>query len=151
MKIDPRGQRFSAALSTAMLAAVLVTGNVWLLAVQTAVFGVSAVAGLGYSPYGAVYQSLIRPFLGPPADVEDAAAPRFAQGVGLLFSAAALVGYTAGILPLGIAATAAALTAVFLNAAFGLCLGCEMYVRIRRHWPARQPITPAEPDKEVTA
>ena len=151
MKIDPRGQRFSAALSTAMLAAVLATGNVWLLAVQAAVFGVSAVVGLRYSPYGAAYRWLMRPLLGPPGEFEDAAPPRFAQGVGLVFSAVALLGYAAGFAPLAIAAAAAALMAAFLNAAFGLCLGCEMYVRIRRLRPARERITLPEPDKEVTA
>jgi hypothetical protein len=29
-------------------------------------------------------------------------------------------------------ATAAALAAAFLNAAFGYCLGCEMYLLVRR-------------------
>jgi hypothetical protein len=38
------------------------------------------------------------------------------------------------------AAAAAALLAAFLNAAFGLCLGCEMYVMIRRTWPGQQKI-----------
>ncbi len=36
------------------------------------------------------------------------------------------------------AATAAALAAAFLNGVFGLCLGCEMYLRIRRIRPDRQ-------------
>jgi hypothetical protein len=48
-----------------------------------------------------------------------------------------VIGYAAGVTPLGIAAAALALAAAFLNAAFGLCLGCEMYVLIRRVWPAR--------------
>jgi hypothetical protein len=95
------------------------------------------VLGLQYAPYGLVYRALVRPRLGPPRELEDAAPPRFAQGVGLAFSVVGVIGYATGLTPLGIAATALALAAAFLNAAFGLCLGCEMYVLIRRVWPAR--------------
>jgi Domain of unknown function (DUF4395) len=137
MKVDPRGLRFAAALSALVLVVVLVTSSAWLLAAQAAVFAVGAVLGLQYAPYGLIYRALVRPRLGPPRELEDAAPPRFAQGVGLVFSVAGAVGYATGLTPLGIAATALALAAAFLNAAFGLCLGCEMYVLIRRVWPAR--------------
>jgi len=151
MKIDPRGQRFSAALSAAVLAAVIVTGSAWLLAAQAVVFGVGTVAGMSYSPYGLVYRWLVRPRLGPPRELEDAAAPRFAQGVGLVVSIIGVAGYATGLTPLGTAAAALAFVAAFLNAAFGLCLGCEMYVLIRRFWPRQPGAAPPEPDKEVAA
>lgn len=151
MKIDPRGQRFNAALSAAVLAIVLITGSGWLLAAQALVFGIAAVLGLSYSPYGLIYRTLVRPRLGPPRELEDAAAPRFAQGVGLVVSVIGVIGYAAGLTPLGIAGAALALVAAFLNAAFGLCLGCEMYVLIHRIWPRQQRVAPAEPDKEVPA
>jgi Domain of unknown function (DUF4395) len=38
--------------------------------------------------------------------------------------------------------------ALVLNAVFGLCLGCEMYLLIRRVWPGRQSLAPANADKE---
>lgn len=151
MKVDPRGQRFSAALSAIVLAAVLITSSGWLLAAQAAVFGVGAVAGLKYSPYGLIYRWLIRPRLGPPIQMEDAAAPRFAQGVGLVISVIGVIGYAAGVTPLGMAGAALALVAAFLNAVFGLCLGCEMYVLLHRIWPGQQRMVPPEPDKEVAA
>ena len=151
MKIDPRGQRFNATLSAVVLAAVLITGSGWLLAAQALVFGIAAVLGLSYSPYGLIYRTLVRPRLGPPRELEDAAAPRFAQGVGLVVSVIGVIGYAAGLTPLGIAGAALALVAAFLNAAFGLCLGCEMYVLIHRIWPRQQRVAPAEPDKEVPA
>jgi hypothetical protein len=151
MKIDPRGQRFSAALSTIVLAVVLVTGSVWLLAFQAVVFGIGAVAGMAYAPYGMIYRWLVRPRLGPPTQMEDAAGPRFAQGVGLVVSIIGIIGYATGLTPLGMAGTALALAAAFLNAVFGLCLGCEMYVLIRRTWPRQKGAAPAEPDKEVIA
>ncbi len=52
--------------------------------------------------------------------------------MGLVFSVIGVIGYATGLTPLGIVAAALALAAAFLNAAFGLCLGCEMYVMIRR-------------------
>ena len=137
LKIDPRGQRFAAALTALVLVAVLITSSVWLLAAQAVVFGIGAVLGLKYAPYGLIYRWLVRPRLGPPQELEDEAPPRFSQFVGLVFSIIGVIGYAAGVTPLGVAAAALALAAAFLNAAFGLCLGCEMYVMIRRVWPAR--------------
>jgi hypothetical protein len=150
MKVDPRGQRFSAVLTVAVLVAVLITSSAWLLAVQAVVFGIGAFLGLKYAPYGLIYRALVRPRIGPPKELEDEAPPRFSQGVGLVFSIIGVIGYAAGLTPLGMAATAAALLAAFLNAAFGLCLGCEMYVLIRRVWPAQQGMGRPEPDKEVS-
>ena len=151
MKVDPRGQRFNAALTTIVLAVVLIIGSGWLLAAQAVVFGLGAVLGLKYSPYGAAFRWLVRPRLGPPGEMEAADGPRFAQGVGLVISVIGVTGYATGVTALGMAGAAAALVAAFLNAAFGLCLGCEMYVLIRRAWPRHQQMAQAEPDKEVPA
>ena len=149
MEIDPRGPRFAALITTLVLAVVLVTGSAWLLAAQAAVFAVGAVFGLRYSPYGLLYRKLVRPRLGPPDELEPEAPPRFAQAVGLVFAVIGVAGYAAGLTWLGMAATATALAAAFLNAVFGLCLGCEMYVLIRRFWPGRQALVPANADKEA--
>ena len=148
MEIDPRGPRCAALITTVVLAVVLVTGSVWLLAAQAVVFAVGAVFGLRYSPYGWLYRKLVRPRLGPPAELEPEAPPRFAQAVGLIFAVTGVAGYAAGLTWLGMAATAAALVAAFLNAVFGLCLGCEMYVLIRRLWPGRQSLVPTSADRE---
>ncbi|MET8141577.1 DUF4395 domain-containing protein [Sphaerisporangium sp. NPDC005288] len=133
MQVDPRSTRFSAAVTTVVLALVLLTGNAWLLLVQGLLF---ALGLAGVSPYGLIFRRLVRPRLGPPAEMEDAAPPRFAQGVGLVFALAALAGFAAQVPALALGATAAALLAAFLNAAFGFCLGCEMYLIIRRLMPA---------------
>ncbi len=125
--VDPRGPRFAAAVTTAVLAVVLLTGSVWLLAVQAVVFALGAT---GRSPYGVIYARLVRPRLGPPAELEDTRPIRFAQAVGLVFAVVALAGLA---LPLvTVVATSAALAAAFLNAAFGICLGCEIYLLARR-------------------
>ena len=138
MEIDPRGPRFGALITTVVLVIVLITGSAWLLAAQAVVFAVGAMFGLRNAPYGFIYRLAIRPRLGPPKELEAEAPPRFAQGVGLVFAAVGVIGYATGTTPLGIAATALALIAAFLNGAFGLCLGCEMYLLIRRIVPARQ-------------
>ena len=137
MDIDPRGPRFGAAITVAVLAAVLITGNAWLLAGQAVVFAIGALAGLRYAPYGAVFRRLIRPRLGPPAHTEAEAPPRFAQGVGMIFAALGVLGYASGVTALGIACTALALVAAFLNAAFDLCLGCQVYLFIQRNLRVR--------------
>jgi hypothetical protein len=132
MFVDPRGPRFGAVITSLVLAVVLVTGNGWLLAAQAAVFGIGAVLGLRYAPYGRLYRSLVAPRLGRPHELEAEAPPRFAQAVGFGFAVVGAIGYLAGVPVLGIVATAAAFAAAFLNAAFNFCLGCEMYLLVRR-------------------
>lgn len=138
MDIDPRGPRVAALITTVVLVIVLITGSAWLLAAQAAVFAIGAFFGLRYSPYGLLYRFLVRPRLGQPKELEAEAPPRFAQGVGLVFAVVGVIGYATGTTPLGITAAAAALVAAFLNGAFGFCLGCEMYLLIRRIAPVRQ-------------
>ncbi|MFF3766248.1 DUF4395 domain-containing protein [Streptomyces sp. NPDC001922] len=130
--MDIRGPRFGAAVTSAVLAAVLITGSAPLLAWQALCFAVGAVAGVPRSPYGWLFRTVVRPRLGPPAAFEDPAPPRFAQTVGLLFALVGLAGYLVGPEWLGMAATGCALAAAFLNAVFGYCLGCEMYLLVRR-------------------
>ncbi len=138
MGIDPRGPRFGALITTVVLVIVLITSSAWLLAAQAMVFAIGAVFGLRYAPYGLIYSRAIRPRLGPPSELEAEAPPRFAQGVGLAMAVIGVIGYATGLTPLGIAAAALALIAAVLNGAFGLCLGCEMYLLIRRIMPGRQ-------------
>lgn len=130
--LDPRGVRTTAAATTAVLALVLVSGSGWLAAAQAVVFAVGAVAGMRFAPYGVLYRYLLAPRLGPPAEREDAAPVRFSQAVGLVFTAVAAAGYLSGLTLLGVVATAAALAAAFLNAAFGFCLGCEIHGLLAR-------------------
>jgi hypothetical protein len=149
MDIDPRGPRFGALITTVVFAVVLITGSVWLLTAQALVFAAATAAGMRYAPYGLIYRWLVRPRLGPPAELEPEAPPRFAQGLGLLISLIGVAGYAAGITPLGMAAAAAGLLAAFLNGVFGLCLGCEMYLLTQRTRAGRKMLAPAEADKEV--
>jgi hypothetical protein len=130
--VDPRGPRFAAWLTSLVLAVVLITGNGWLLLAQTVIFGIGGFLGLRFAPYGLLYRATLAKRLGPPTERESAAPPRFAQSVGFVFGAIGTAGYLGGIAWLGIIATALALAAAFLNAAFGFCVGCEMYLLLKR-------------------
>ncbi|MDG6102407.1 DUF4395 domain-containing protein [Dactylosporangium aurantiacum] len=131
MSLDPRGPRFSAALTTIVFVAVLLTGSGWLALAQAVIFAIGAYDPR-LTPYGLLYRFLVAPRLGPPTDREDAAPVRFAQAVGLVFTLVTVVGYLAGSPVLGVVGASFALVAAFLNAVFGLCLGCEAYLLIRR-------------------
>jgi hypothetical protein len=137
MDIDSRGPRFGAVITTIVLAVVLITGSAWLLGVQLLVFAIGALAGLRYAPYGLLYRRLIRPRLGPPTRTEPEAPPRFSQGVGMVFAAGGVLGYALGATAVGIALTALALIAAFLNAAFDYCLGCQVYLFIQKNLRVR--------------
>lgn len=137
--IDPRGTRFSAAITVLVLAAVilLAPGPVaaMLLALQTMVFAMGAILGPSAQPHGWIYRALVRPRLKAPSHMEDALPPQFAQAVGLGFALAATVSmlfaWTLGVwIFAGFALLAAA-----LNAIFGFCLGCEIYLRIQHFLP----------------
>lgn len=133
-QIDPRGPRFGAAVTTAVLAVVLLLSGTpavagTLLAAQTVVF---ALGSRGRSPYVVLFKKWVRPRLGPPHELEDAAPPRFAQLVGLGFAAGGTVSFAAGATTAALILTGFALVAAVLNASIGLCLGCEVYLLFRR-------------------
>ena len=131
MLLDPRGPRFAAALTAAVIVAVLITGSGWLALVQAAVFAITAVDPRR-GPNGLLYRALVAPRLGRPAELEPAAPVRFAQVLGFGFTLVAAAGYLSGATALGLVMAAFALVAAFLTAAFGLCLGCEAFLAFRR-------------------
>ncbi|MCG5431284.1 DUF4395 domain-containing protein [Mycobacterium sp. MYCO198283] len=140
-EVDVRGPRFAAWVTSAVLLAGLLVAGVdataaaVILGAQAVVFAVGAAAGPRRHPYGAVYARVVAPRLGPVTETEPTAPLRFAQLVGLVFAAVATAGFAAGAFLVGVVATAFALVAAFLNAAFGICLGCRLYplfVRFRR-------------------
>jgi hypothetical protein len=129
--VDPRGQRFGAAVTSVVLAVVLVTGAWWLLALQAVAFGLGAL-DITRQPYGIVFRRFVRPRLSAPAELEAAAPPQFAQLVGLVFAVAGVIGFLAGSSVVGLVATGFALAAALLNAVFSFCLGCELHLLIVR-------------------
>ena len=148
--IDPRGPRFAAAITATLLAvavflALLGTSTdpsaglaarlgdpAFLLLTVLAILFAWGAGAPGSAPWGVLFRRLIRPRLAPPTDLEDPRPPRFAQAVGLVVVSIGLLLHGVGVpytLPV---AAAAAFLAAFLNAAFALCLGCELYLLLTR-------------------
>jgi Domain of unknown function (DUF4395) len=134
--IDPRGPQFAATITALVLVLALLlapaAAALVLLAAQTAVFAVGAARGVQHTPYSWLFRTLVRPRLAPPAELEDPAPPRFAQAVGLGFAVVGLLGFVSGVEVVGYVAVGLALVAALLNAVFRFCLGCEMYLLLRR-------------------
>ncbi len=84
------------------------------------------------APWSVLFRTAVQPRLAPPRELEDPRPPRFAQGVGLFVVGVGLILHVAGV-PLALAVAAAlAFVAAFLNAVFGLCLGCQLYLVLQR-------------------
>lgn len=137
-QVDVRGPRFAAWLTTLVLAGVIVLSAVSipaavaLLAAQSVAFAIGATRGPRRHPYGLVYAKLVAPRVGPVTEREPVTPLRFAQLVGLVFAVIGLIGFGSGLPVVGVLATAFALFAAFLNAAFGICLGCKVYPLVAR-------------------
>lgn len=136
--VDPRGVRFTAAITSVILCVGLLTQSWRVMAVQTVLFALCAFVGLRLNPWGSLYRQAVRPRLTPldPAAREPQAPVRFSQGVGFVFALLATIGYLAGWTPFGVVANVVALVAALLNAVFGFCLGCRLYLVIQRFAPA---------------
>lgn len=149
-EVDPRGPRFGAGITAVLLLVVvgLALGTAGdppqtvaaraaepafvLLTVLAALFAWGAFAGIARHPYAWLFRRFVRPRLAPPAELENAAPPTFAQGVGLAVSVAGLILHLAGV-PYGlVGAASAAFVAAFLNAVFAYCLGCQFYLLLVR-------------------
>jgi uncharacterized protein YggT (Ycf19 family) len=137
-QVDVRGPRFAAWITTTVLVVTLAVSvfsqlaAAIILSVQALVFAISAVRGPRNSPYGLLFAKLVAPRLRPVSEREPVPPLKFAQLVGLVFAVLGVIGFAAGIPLLGVVATAFALFAAFLNAAFGICLGCQMYPLVAR-------------------
>ncbi|WP_137846016.1 DUF4395 domain-containing protein [Microbacterium sp. 2FI] len=156
--IDPRGPRFAAGITALLLlvdvflgltglATAQVAGGwaltsativerfldpAFLLLLALALLFLWSVLSPRTAPWGVLYRTLVQPRLDLPTELEDPRPPRFAQGVGLFVTAIGLVLHLLGVpwaLPI---AAAMAFIAAFLNAAFGLCLGCQLYLLLQR-------------------
>jgi hypothetical protein len=140
-QVDVRGPRFAAWITTAVLITTMIVSvfstpaAAVTLGAQALVFAISALRGPRNSPYGVLFAKLVAPRLGPVKEREPVPPLKFAQVVGLVFAVIGVFAFAAAVPLLGVVATAFALFAAFLNAAFGICLGCQLYpfvARLRR-------------------
>jgi Domain of unknown function (DUF4395) len=142
-QVDVRGPRFAAWVTTAVLVITLLVSGVnplaaaVILGLQAIVFAIGAAGGPRRHPYGLVFAKLVAPRIAPVREREPVPPLKFAQLVGLIFAVVGTAGFAVGAPLVGVIATGAALVAAFLNAAFGICLGCQLYPLVARLRPAR--------------
>ena len=145
-QVDVRGPRFAAWVTTAVLVLALVVSAASplaaavILGLQAVIFAIGAIGGPRRHPYGRVFAAVVAPRLGPVKEREPVAPLKFAQLVGLIFAVVGTAGFAIGAFLVGVIATAFALVAAFLNAAFGICLGCQIYPLVARLRPASRPV-----------
>jgi hypothetical protein len=148
-RVDIRGPRFVAWVSTGVLALILLLAAfapiaaTVLVAAQTLVFALGAWLGPRRHPYGLIYARFVAPRLGPVTETEPTAPLRFAQLLGFVFAAVSLLGFLLGSTAVGALFAGFALFATFLNAAFGICLGCKLYPLVTRLRPNTLSESPA--------
>ena len=137
-QVDVRGPRFAAWVTTAVLVITLIVSSLSLgaaaviLGVQAVVFAIGALSGPRKHPYGLIFAKLVAPRLAPVTEKEPVPPLKFAQLVGFVFAVVGAVGFAAGLSTVGLIATGFALVAAFLNAAFAICLGCQLYPLVSR-------------------
>jgi hypothetical protein len=137
-RVDVRGPRFAAWVTSAVLLIALLVAAVSppaaaiILAVQAVIFAIGAIGGPRRHPYGKLFATLVAPRLEPVKEREPVPPLKFAQLVGFIFAVAAVAGFALDVPLVGVIATAFALVAAFLNAAFGICLGCQLYPLVAR-------------------
>lgn len=131
-KVDPRQPRFGQFLTglTALVAFVF--------QIPQLMIALAAIAGLGVlSPRTNLWRHAYLGFkralkLGAPPELEDAAPPRFAMMLAFVFFAVASVLYFG----LGLETAAWAIDVMIVGLGFlgaaGFCVGCEVYLFLRR-------------------
>ena len=104
-----------------------------LIAFTGVAMAVSVLAGPKWSLFGRIFQQVLRPALRIGPGTREAAAPhRFAETIGAIFLLGATLAFLLGLSPVGwgLSLIVAALAA--LNWLGGICVGCQMYVLIKR-------------------
>ena len=126
--VDDTATRVTAAGVTVIAVSYLATRWSWLLVVLTYGFAARVFAGATFSPLARLARDVVgprirraaRPIAGPPK--------RFAQLVGLIFSASsALAASVFGAVPVAVGLVAVLTVFAFLEAAVGFCMGCTVF------------------------
>ncbi len=136
IQIDPRGYRFGAAVTLAVSVIALILGagapGVITMGVLALLFLPGATVGPQATVQAWLFKKFIRPRLGAPTETESFRPPRFAQQMGLGFSILAVVFGALSLPVLFYVFTGFVVVASFLNSVLGFCLGCEIYLLLKR-------------------
>jgi hypothetical protein len=129
--IDSRAPRFNQAVIGTLALAAFILDVQWLPALLAAQLAVGLTLGRQYCLPCLFYFEVVQPRVGE-GRLEDARPPRFANMLGVLFLGGATVAFLAGAATVGWALTLLVAGLALLAASTGLCMGCEMYLRLAR-------------------
>lgn len=129
--VDPRQPRSGQAVTGIVLLIGFLASWPPAIALIAVILAGASLGGPALNLYAHGFR-VVRRWLPPPGELEQAAPPRFANAVGFAFTGAATalwaVGLEAAAWALALIVSALAL----LAAVTGLCVGCEIYVASRR-------------------
>ena len=134
--IDPRQPRLGQGITGLALLVGYLLDQPLILPVLAVVLAAASLGGPALNPYALLFRGIRSAgWIGPPGELEEAAPPRFANTLGFVFLTAASLTHYLPSQPidwlawgLGLLVSALAL----LAATTGLCVGCELYVLVRR-------------------
>lgn len=139
-QLDPRGPRFGAGITSILMVLVIYlslapeTSNIALgiMAFAVLMFTFGSLLGPAKHPYSYLYKYTLRKLLKDPTELEAPKPVHFAQVVGLIVTGTGLVLHLLTVPNALAIAAAAAFIAAFLNSVFAYCLGCQMYLGLKR-------------------
>jgi hypothetical protein len=130
--VNEKAARVVAGAVVILSVAAIATGWRWLLIVLAIGFALRVASGPRFSPLGQLATKVVAPRLGEPKLVPGPP-KRFAQAMGLTFSlAAVLLAYAFGAEAAAWVVTGLLAVAAFLESAFALCLGCQVFALLMR-------------------
>ena len=130
--VNDYAARSTAGLVIVLAAVSIVVNQPWLYGVLALGFLLRVAGGPRYSPFGRLAVHVIVPKVWKREKLVAGPPKRFAQTVGLVFSA---VGFGLSLAGFGLAAqivVGALIAAAFLEFAFGICLGCIAFGYLQR-------------------
>lgn len=134
--IDPRQPRLGQGITGAVLLVGFLLEAPLVIPVLAVILAAASLGGPSVNPYALLFRAIRSAgWMGPPREMEEAAPPRFSNTLGFAFLTTASLAYFVPDEPfravawgLGLLVSALAL----LAATTGLCVGCELYVFVRR-------------------
>ncbi|HEY5109379.1 MAG TPA: DUF4395 domain-containing protein [Acidimicrobiales bacterium] len=116
-----------------MCVAAIAFDQPWILIPLTFGFWARVLAGPRFSPLALLASRVVVPWLGRAPKPVPGPPKRFAQGIGVVFSTSALIlAYGFGLTTAAWVVVAMLTCAAFLEAAFGICLGCKAFSLLMR-------------------
>ena len=129
--IDARAPRTNQAVIGVLSLLAFLLELEWLPAVLAAQLAIGLRFGRRFCLACVAYFELIQPRFGE-GPVEDSRPPRFANLIGFVVLSAASIAYAIGLQPIGVALGGIVAALALLAAATGFCLGCEIYLLMKR-------------------